>query len=547
MTILPQRQRATLDLPAYSLLSPDARQTTTLPDTGWVRDLGLEALIPAFAHDGGYTVTLRGILSNLNADPAVIAWRQAALTDFWESPALVETVARLLPRLAELRTGHNMLGRQKRALLLEVADRIDELEGYLYVVTELHAALRTAPIRSAALIGLRERLAVIMNDENFKALRAEIPELQRPLQKLASATFAMNLDENMQPLSVVLLGIHDRHFSEPRSFLTRLIGPGGEMDESGIAPLHLTPEQRERRPLSPLFQDLDNIMTQAVTPVSRALNRYMRISAAPLTGLEQELAFYLSGVRLGKALQGAGVPMCLPDILPPGERTSHIEGLVNLNLALKRASPLVANAAHFDDEGRIAILTGPNSGGKTTYLQAVGLAYAFFAAGLFIPAHTAKISPPDAILTHFPALETQQEGRLAEESARLRGIFLSATERSLVLLNESLSSTIAGEALYLAHDVLCALRAIGVRAIYATHLIDLAERLNDVHNAIEGPSLLFSLVAGVRFTDDSPDAAALPTFQITRGRPMGRGYAREIARRHGISLEQIMAARRTPR
>lgn len=541
------RQRLALDLPAYSLLSPDARQTTTLPDTGWVRDLGLESFIPAFAHDSNYVVTLRGILSNLNTDPAVIAWRQAALTDFWQSPALVETVAQLLPRLADLRIGNRMLGRQKRALLLEVADRIDELENYLHIVTDLHNALTTAPIRSAALIGLRERLTIIMNDENFKALRAEIPELQRPLRKLASATFAINLDENMHPLSVVLLGIHDRPFSAPRSFLARLIGPNEEADEAGIAPLHFTPEQREQRPLSPLFQDLDNLMTQAITPVSRALNRYMRISAAPLAGLEQELAFYLSGVRLGKVLQAAGVPICLPEIAPPEARISRIEGLVNLNLALRRADPLVANDAYFDDTGRIAILTGPNSGGKTTYLQAVGLAHAFFAAGLFIPAKAATISPPDAILTHFPALETQQEGRLAEEAARLRSVFLSASDRSLVLLNESLSSTIAGEALYLAHDVLCALRAIGVRAIYATHLIDLAERLDDVHNAIEGPSTLFSLVAGVRFTNDSPDAAPLPTFQITRGRPMGRGYAREIARRHGISLEQIMAARQAPR
>jgi hypothetical protein len=40
-----------------------------------------------------------------------------------------------------------------------------------------------------------------------------------------------------------------------------------------------------------------------------------------------------------------------------------------------------------------------------------------------------------------------------------------------------------------------------------------------------------------------PMAKGQPTFQILRGMPHGRGYAREIARRHGISLEQILAAR----
>ena len=54
---------------------------------------------------------------------------------------------------------------------------------------------------------------------------------------------------------------------------------------------------------------------------------------------------------------------------------------------------------------------------------------------------------------------------------------------------------------------------------------------------IEGRSDLFSLVAGVRLTESGE---ALPTFKISRGDPLGRSYAEEIARRHGISLSQIL-------
>jgi len=148
------------------------------------------------------------------------------------------------------------------------------------------------------------------------------------------------------------------------------------------------------------------------------------------------------------------------------------------------------------------------------------------------------MSPVSAILTHFPQLETRHQGRLAEEAERLRGIFKQVTTDSLVLLNETFSSTSAGEATYLAQDMLSGLRVIGARAIFATHLIELADQIEDIHASIQGDSRLFSLVAGIEI---NADGEAVRTFQIKRGMPVGRSYAKEIAQRHGISLEQILA------
>ena len=149
------------------------------------------------------------------------------------------------------------------------------------------------------------------------------------------------------------------------------------------------------------------------------------------------------------------------------------------------------------------------------------------------------MSPIDTILTHFPALESQHQGRLAEEASRLRGLFERATAYSLVLLNETFSSTSPGEAVYLAQDILCGLRVIGVRAIYATHLIELAQRIPEIESAVEGSSDVFSLIATVQ---QNGEGQTVRTFRIERGLPLGRSYAQEIARLHGISLEQILAA-----
>jgi DNA mismatch repair ATPase MutS len=490
---------------------------------------------------------IRQTLSALNRDPVVIAWRQAVLEDFLRNPSLSERVIELLPILADLRIGRALMGKQRRNLLMETADRLAELDLYIKVVQTLHAALQTADIRSEALRQLRDQLLATINDDNFQALRTELPELQRPLQRFASLTVGINLDAQLRPVSAVLLGISEHPFGEARSFLGKLLGVSVQNDEeTGIAPLHYTPSDPDQRPLSPLFRDLEHLISQSAQPVARALKRYVRISSGPVAGLEYELAFFVAAADLIRRLEARGVQFCKPEIVPAEERVSTVEDLVNLHLALRDLDrPLVSNDLTFDDQGRIAILTGPNSGGKTTYVQAAGLSHVLFQAGLFIPARRARISPVDSIFTHFPALESAQ-GRLSEEAARLRHICLNATRYSLVLLNESLSSTTASEALYLAQDLLCGLRAIGVRAIYATHLVELAERLNEIESAVEGDSAVYSLVAGIQLIEDGAtgDVRGAPTFQISRGLPQGRSYAREIARRHGISLEQILAARR---
>jgi DNA mismatch repair ATPase MutS len=241
---------------------------------------------------------------------------------------------------------------------------------------------------------------------------------------------------------------------------------------------------------------------------------------------------------LFERLRAGGVACCIPEAAPLEERVIEIEGLVSAALAL-RDTP-VASAADFGPAGRIAILTGPNSGGKTTYLRSVGLAVALFQAGLMVPGQRARISPVDAIYTHFPTLESRFHGRLADEALRLREILRAATRHSLVLLNETFSSTAAAEAVYLAQELLAALRAIGARVVYATHLSELAGQMEEIEKLADGDCRLFSLVAGVVVNEAGESA---PTYQIMRGLPHGRSYARDIARKHGISLEQILAER----
>jgi len=139
-------------------------------------------------------------------------------------------------------------------------------------------------------------------------------------------------------------------------------------------------------------------------------------------------------------------------------------------------APIVTNDVSMDDDGRIGILTGPNQGGKTTYTQMVGLCQLLGQTGLWVPAAQARLSPVDNIYTHYPVEEhlARGTGRFGDEAQRLSQIFAHGTRHSLVLLNESLASTNPGESLYIAQDIVRILRRLGARAIFATHLHELA-------------------------------------------------------------------------
>lgn len=537
------RHTVELDIPQVSLMWPDARRETPKPTAGatWEADLGLSDLVEALARNSRYSVYVRHTLAALNGDLNVIRWRQAVLGDFLRNPTLVATAQQLLPQLASLQGGNALLGKRQRNLLLDTADHLGELESFTQVVQTLQSALTDCQLESIALQLLRDRIGELATNPDFQALQAELPELRAPLERVRSLTVGINLDLELRPESAALLNINDYKVGIAASWLERVMGiRGTETEEPGITALHHTPEDPNHRILSPLFQDLDHLLTQVAQPIAKTLSRYARSGSGALAHLEYELAFFTAAARLFRRLEENGIIVCQPESAPTADRSMNIEGLVNIALALRHKEAPVGSDVSFGAEGRIAVLTGPNSGGKTTFLRSVGLAQVMFQAGLFIPAGQACLSPVDTILTHFPALETRQDGRLAEEAVRLREIFKRATAQSLVLLNETFSSTSAGEAVYLAQDILCGLRALGIRAIYATHLIELAHQLESIESTIAGDSRLFSLVAGVQIDEDGQ---TVPTYVISTGLPLGQSYAREIARRHGISLDQLLSKR----
>jgi DNA mismatch repair protein MutS len=516
-----------------------------------VADLHLDAIIRAMVGADAPAGRLvarerfaRQVLTELLSAPEVIAHRQAVLADLLDNPALRERLEQVLPGLEAL--GDIPRGEHYKPLaepgLERVARRLADLELLVDVVARLADALRAAPVQSEGFRSVGRELEELRRTPEFAALERELPGLRATLANVRSVTVGVNLGPDLAPESATILDLGTTPVEGRRALVWRLLG--GRTGEQGLTPL----QRGEGGPLgrpNELMRDLRHLLGQVVAPIHAALERFTRVSTDAVGQLGAELGLLLGAARLVERLRRAGLPVCRPDCLAMEERCTELVDAYDLELALGQlpnATGMVTNDVRFDARlGRVWVLTGPNRGGKTTYTRAVGLAQVLFQVGLYVPARSARLSPVDTIHTHFPGREETRPGlgRLDVEAEQLAAIFRQATPHSLILLNEALSGTSALEALDLARGLVRGLHLLGARAIYVTHLHELATGVDEINATTPGDGTVASLLAD-SVDDGSADApAARRTYRILPRAPRGASFAAEIAEQHGISYAQL--------
>jgi len=139
-------------------------------------------------------------------------------------------------------------------------------------------------------------------------------------------------------------------------------------------------------------------------------------------------------------------------------------------------TPFIANPVMLNDQRRMLIITGPNMGGKSTYMRQVALIVLLANIGSFIPAQSAKIGPVDRIFTRIGALDDLAGGRstFMVEMTETANILHNATKNSLVLMDEIGRGTSTFDGLSLAWACVEEL-AINIQAytLFATHYFEL--------------------------------------------------------------------------
>ncbi|MFO7981052.1 MAG: DNA mismatch repair protein MutS [Candidatus Aminicenantes bacterium] len=143
--------------------------------------------------------------------------------------------------------------------------------------------------------------------------------------------------------------------------------------------------------------------------------------------------------------------------------------------------PFVPNDTYLDrDEDQILIITGPNMGGKSTYLRQVALICILAQMGSYVPAEKAEIGIVDRIFTRIGAMDFLSLGQstFMVEMLETAGILNNATEKSLILLDEVGRGTSTFDGLSLAWAVVEYLHGnekIRAKTLFATHYHELTE------------------------------------------------------------------------
>jgi DNA mismatch repair protein MutS len=198
------------------------------------------------------------------------------------------------------------------------------------------------------------------------------------------------------------------------------------------------------------------------------------------------------------------------------------------------AGPFVPNDLRLDEARRMLVITGPNMGGKSTYMRQVALIVLLAGVGSFVPAEAARIGPIDRIFTRIGAADDLAGGRstFMVEMTEAANILNNATRDSLVLMDEIGRGTSTYDGLSLAWACARRLgRETGAFTLFATHYFELTALAEEL-----------PACANVHL-DATEHGDRLVFLHAVKEGPASQSYGLQVARLAGVPRSVIDAAR----
>jgi DNA mismatch repair protein MutS len=221
-----------------------------------------------------------------------------------------------------------------------------------------------------------------------------------------------------------------------------------------------------------------------------------------------------------------------PDLC--GENGIHIKAGRHPVVEQVTSGTFVANDLHLDGDNSMLIITGPNMGGKSTYMRQAAIIVLLAHTGCYVPADLARIGPVDRIFTRIGSSDDLAQGRstFMVEMTEAANILHNATSNSLVLMDEIGRGTSTFDGLSLAWA--CAIHiASTIRAftLFATHYFELTA-LPDDYPSISNVHL-----------DATEHGDSIVFLHAVKPGPANQSYGLQVAQLAGIPRRVIESAR----
>lgn len=517
------------------LLYPAGKERCTSLSKDTYQNLALDELVDMIGITDEEKKLVSGVISVIPEDIDTIRYRQEILRELVSKEEFCSSLEKILQKLDMLSEykANNRFILAKKSSLWDLIDYMSEMDIYIQIIEALSELFESSHVSSRGLLEIEGILRDVIVVDKVSRLKDIVYSLKTEITGIKSINIGMNLTPELKPEEIIVLGYKcDRYPS-------KLFDDDGKQrkverrEPPRYNPYGEPPRYSEATQfMKYVGEDMEKRLSRSVQRYKKELKKYINLNGYFLLDICDDLRFYLLVARYARKLKGLGHSYCFPDINDSTESV-RINGIYNIRLVQKGVENIVTNDFSFSDKDKVFILTGPNRGGKTMLTQAVGTACIMASLGLFVPADSYEGYVFNNVLTHFPVEENTnlELGRLGEEAIRVKRIAMEADKRTLVLLNETYSSTSAEDGLYLARDLVHILKHNEIPTIFNTHLHELARGVEEM-NEWEGRGDVISLV--MEIVDNNN------TYKVLRKKPDGNSYARNIAAKYGVTYEQML-------
>jgi DNA mismatch repair protein MutS len=445
---------------------------------------------------------LRLWLSQPLADPAAIGERQEAVRAWLDHPAQCDSFRQMLSVVRDLE---------------RILTRLTAASGNARDMLNLSQALEQLPALKEILsqlcpgIALFEKLAgeIILQPELVELIQSRIVE-EPPISVRDGGIIRSGASEELDELRQIMQGgkswiarmqQDEIERTQIPSLKVRFNSVFGYYIEVTKTHLDKVPERYIRK------QTIAN-GERFITPelkewegkILGAEERVKRIEYELFSQLRQEVVAHL------ESIQQTAQALAQLDVLAAFAQTARLHNYIcpevgneGILLVIDGRHPVLEQtlpAGRFvpndidlnPTQKQIAIITGPNMAGKSTFIRQSALLCLMAQTGSFIPARQARIDVVDRIFTRIGASDDIARGQstFMVEMSETAAILNSATKRSLIILDEIGRGTSTFDGLSLAWSIAEYLHnQCGAKTLFATHyheLTELAERLPRVHN-----------------------------------------------------------------
>ena len=447
---------------------------------------------------------------------AAIAYRHEVFGDL-ENRERMEAVNAFAAAMGNMRSH---LARVERARYQYERERwfLDAAGAYCGAVIELQHALTTLQPASRGLTALGAYLTTYVSSPAFTSLLADS---RQATAALAAVRYRLHVTGNRVAVSP-LRSEPDYSVSVLETFEKFKQG-AGKVYRFNLA---VGPDMNHVE--AEIVQRVALVHPEAFARLDRFSQQHAAFLDSTLARFDREAQFYCAWLEHLDRLRTPDLAFCYPEV---SDRSKEIRGRSVFDIALAASvvnerTSVVTNDFDLHEPERILVVSGPNQGGKTTFARTVGQLHYLASIGCPVPGTEARLFLVDRVFSHFEREEDLQNlsGKLEDDLRRIQRILERATARSLVVMNESFTSTTVSDAIFLNKKILQQIIELDVICVCVTFLDELA-------------TLGETTVSMVSQVD--PDDPARRTFKVVRRPADGLAYAWAIAEKHRLTYDGV--------